>query len=51
MTPRLLCPELALDHDQRSAFASHLDGVCVAQLELREAAPPSRRAQQRADSW
>src|SRR5215207_11590401 len=31
--------ELALDHDQRHAFACHLDGVGVAQLVRREAAP------------
>jgi hypothetical protein len=31
--------ELALDHDQRHAFARHLDGVGVAQLVRREAAP------------
>jgi hypothetical protein len=32
-------PELALDHDQRPALASHLDGVRVAQPARREASP------------
>ena len=36
--PRLV-PELALDHDQRHAFARHLDRVRVAQLVRREAPP------------
>jgi hypothetical protein len=44
--------ELPLDHDQRHAFACHLDGVGVAQLVRREAAPNpgrgSRAAQLRA---
>ncbi len=35
--------ELALDHDQRHAFVSHLDRVGVAQLVRREAAPNSGR--------
>jgi hypothetical protein len=30
--PRLVCPELALDDDQRDALAGHLDGVRVAEL-------------------
>jgi len=29
-------PELALDHDDRDAFASHLHGVSVAELVRRE---------------
>ena len=36
-------PQLALDDDQRYAFAGHLDGVGVAQLVWDEAAPDSRR--------
>jgi hypothetical protein len=32
-------PELALDDDRRDTFASHLDGVCVAEL-MRSEAPP-----------
>ena len=40
--PRLLS-ELALDHDQRDAFAGHLDGVSVTKLVSREAAPHSGR--------
>jgi hypothetical protein len=35
--------ELALDDDQRHAFAGHLDGVGVAELVWREAAPHSCR--------
>jgi hypothetical protein len=35
--------ELALDDDQRHAFASHLDGVCVAELVRREAPADTRR--------
>jgi hypothetical protein len=35
-------PELALDDDQRHAFAGHLDGVRVAQLVRREAPPHAR---------
>jgi hypothetical protein len=35
-------PELALDDDQRYAFASHLDRVSVPKLVWREAAPHSR---------
>src|SRR5918996_2383577 len=35
--------KLALDHDQRDAFASHLDRVGVAELMWREAAPHSYR--------
>ena len=50
--------ELALDHDQGHAFAGHLDGVGVAQLLRREAAPnpgrggraPQLRVPQRATS-
>ena len=34
-------PELALDDDQRYAFASHLDGVGLPALVWREAAPDS----------
>jgi hypothetical protein len=41
--PRLLCPELALDDDQRDAFAGHLDGVGVPELMWREASLHSRR--------
>jgi hypothetical protein len=36
-------PELALDDDQRYAFASHLDGVGVPKLVWREATPHSCR--------
>jgi hypothetical protein len=36
-------PELALDDDQRYAFASHLDGVGVPKLVWGEAAPYSCR--------
>src|ERR671925_1321961 len=32
-------PELALDDDQRHAFAGHLDGVGVTELVRREASP------------
>jgi hypothetical protein len=35
--------ELALDHDQRHAFACHLYGMGVAELVWREAAPHSGR--------
>ena len=35
--------ELALDDDQRDAFAGHLDGVGVPELVWGEAAPHSRR--------
>jgi hypothetical protein len=37
-------PELALDDDQRHALASHLDGVGVAELVRRKAAPHSCRS-------
>ena len=37
--PEVAVAELALDYDQRHAFACHLDGVGVAQLVRREAAP------------
>jgi hypothetical protein len=40
--PRLLCPELALDDNERDAFASHLDGVCVTGLVRGRPAPDSR---------
>ena len=36
--------ELALDDDQRYAFARHLDGVGVSELVRRDAAPDSRRS-------
>ena len=35
--------ELALDDNQRDAFAGHLDGVRVSELVRRERAPHSRR--------
>jgi hypothetical protein len=35
-------PELALDDRQRDPFVRHLDSVRVAELEWREATPPSR---------
>jgi hypothetical protein len=41
--PEVAMPELALDHDQRHAFAGRLDGVGVAQLVRREAAPNTGR--------
>jgi hypothetical protein len=45
-------PELALDNDQRQAFARQFDGMGVAQLVRREAAPlrprPRRAAARRA---
>ena len=37
--PRSLCPEMALDDDQRDAFAGHLDRMGVVELVRREAAP------------
>ena len=37
--PEVAVAELALDHDQRHSFAGHFDGVGVAQLVRREAAP------------
>jgi hypothetical protein len=37
--PEVGVPELALDDDQRHALAGHLDGVRVADLVRREAAP------------
>jgi hypothetical protein len=36
--PEVRVPELALDDDERDAFASHLNGVCVSKLMWREAA-------------
>ena len=41
--PEVAVTELALDHDQRDAFARHLDGVGVPELVRREAAPHSCR--------
>lgn len=35
--PQVGVPKLALNHDERHAFASHLDSVRVAQLMRREA--------------
>jgi hypothetical protein len=35
--------ELALDDDQRDAFAGHLNGVGVTELMRRKPAPHSRR--------
>jgi hypothetical protein len=41
--PRSLWPSWRLDHDQRHAFASHLDGVRVPELMRREAPPDTSR--------
>src|SRR5215218_11291946 len=38
--PEVGVAELALDDDQRHAFAGHLDGVRVAELVRRKAPPP-----------
>src|SRR5918992_6194688 len=46
--PRLLCPSLALDDDQRNAFAGHLDRVRVPELVRREA--PADAGQRRGAS-
>src|SRR3954453_15856467 len=39
--PEVRVPELTLDHDERDAFAGHLDGVSMAELVWRESPPPA----------
>ena len=40
--PRLACPKLTLDHDQRNTFVRHLDRMSMPQLVRREPPPHTR---------